>query len=127
MKNNISTYIVYGLIGLAFIGLIGAISTDAIGLVRGLLFAVITGFVIFGIFYFFFVKKRTTDELKKYRKAVKQSKQKYPTSYQTSKASLKQTKQSHSLNKINHSKERRDASHLRVIDGNKKRKNRATL
>jgi uncharacterized membrane protein (DUF106 family) len=131
MSRNIMTWLVYGLIGLAVIGFAGTLFTDTIGLILNILFAVLIGGVIFGVIYFLFLRKRTTNELKKYRKAVKQSKQKYKTSTSRNNLSTsKTTKINQSIYKIKpKNKPRKDVPHLRVIEGNnnKKRKNRASL
>ncbi|MFC4404235.1 SA1362 family protein [Gracilibacillus xinjiangensis] len=130
MSRNIMTWLVYGLIGLAVIGFIGSLFTDTIGLIMNLLIAVLTGAVIFGLVYFFFLRKRTSNELKKYRKAVKQSKQKYKTTTHSNNITSKSTKLNQSIHKIKpNNKQRKDVPHLRVIEGNnnKKRKNRASL
>ncbi|SER16356.1 hypothetical protein SAMN04487944_101460 [Gracilibacillus ureilyticus] len=129
MSRNFMTWLVYGLIGLAVIGFTASLFTDTIGLLKNLFIAVLTGALIFALVYFLFMRKRTTNELKKYRKAVKQSKQKYKTNQHITPIS-KTTKATKPIQKIKTKhKERKDIPHLRVIEGNnnKKRKNRASL
>ncbi|KAB8128456.1 hypothetical protein F9U64_16115 [Gracilibacillus oryzae] len=131
MSRNLITWLVYGLIGLAVIGIISSMFTNPISLLMNLLIAVVTGAIIFGLVYFFFLRKRTTNELKKYRKAVKQSKQKYKTNtsrYNNVTSKSDKTNTPIHKRKINN-KPRKEVPHLRVIEGNnnKKRKNRASL
>lgn len=84
------------------------------------------GAVIYGVIHYFFIRKRTTNDLKKYKKAVKQSKMKYKKDKGSNPVTQASKKQTPLLNKRKHTKAR--ASHLRVIEGNKeKRKNRASF
>ncbi len=85
------------------------------------------GAIIYGAVYYFFIRPRTSNDIKKYKKAVKQSKAKYKQDQPSKKTIAKATKkQAPLLNKRRNSKAR--ATHLRVIEGNKqKRKNRATF
>ncbi|GAB2573553.1 SA1362 family protein [Gracilibacillus alcaliphilus] len=127
MKRDMKNIIIYSLIGLAGIGLINLLLTDTFGLIRSLLITLVIGAVIFGVLYFFLIRRRgaPTDELKKYRKAAKQSKQRYkqanPSPIKYSSSSQKKPSRAKRLN-------RKKASHLTVIEGNKdKKKNRASL
>ncbi|PWU68540.1 MULTISPECIES: SA1362 family protein [Gracilibacillus] len=129
MSRNWSTWLVYLFIGLAAIGFTVTLFTDTFGLIRSLLFSLIIGAIIFGAFYFLFLRKRSTNELKKYRKAVKQSKQKYKTNFTRKSSTATKPKPTFTANK-SPLKHRKNAPHLRVIEGNannKKRKNRASL
>ncbi len=77
MKRNIMSLLVYLLIGLAVIGFITALFTNTVGFLTSIVLSLLIGAAIFGLVYFFILRKRTSNELRKYRKAVKQSKQKY--------------------------------------------------
>lgn len=89
------------------------------------------GAVIYGVVHYFFIRKRTSNELKKYKKAVKQSKIKYKQDdkkayTKASKTSKPSKKQTPFGSKKRNLKSR--ANHLRVIEGNKEKgKNRASF
>ncbi|SHN12247.1 SA1362 family protein [Gracilibacillus kekensis] len=129
MKQNIMSLLVYLLIGLAVIGVITALFTNTISFITSLLISVLIGAAIFGLIYFFVIRKRTPNDIRKYRKAVKQSKQKYKYN------KLKKEQPRPIKQNITHKKiirplknSRKDAPQLRVIEGNKqKKKNRASL
>lgn len=104
---------------LAALGLVGTIMTNPIQLFRGIiLFASLA--VLSGIFIYLFSYSRRikSDELRKYRKAAKQSQkrnlQKGPQSFKNA-----QVKKRVSLSK----KDKPNPPHLRVIDGKKPAKN----
>lgn len=124
MLRNKTSLIFYALIGLAVFGFIASLIDNPIGLIISLVISLAIGGAIFGLIYFFFFRNRGTDELKKYRKAVKQSKQRYKnknTSRSMASPSMKKTN-------IIKKKKRKDVPHLRVIEGNKnKKKNRISL
>lgn len=108
--------LVYAIIGLAIIGVISQLFMNPAALFNRILIMIGISVVILAIFYFLFARKRTSinnDEMKKYKQAVKQSQKKYhhPNMRQTIKTGG--NKQSFQLKKKN----RRRASHLRVIDG----------
>ncbi|WP_163537755.1 SA1362 family protein [Gracilibacillus sp. YIM 98692] len=128
MRKYIS-WLIYILIGLAVVGFVGNLLTDTLGLLMNLFITACIGAVIFGLFYFFLMRPRSTNELKKYRKAVKQSKQKYK--HLSHKQNGKQTFKPNMYKKSSALKSsRRNVPHLRVIEGNKekeKKKNRASL
>ncbi|WP_058307471.1 SA1362 family protein [Gracilibacillus massiliensis] len=129
MKQNIMSLLVYLLIGLAVIGVITALFTNAVGFITSLLLSVLIGATIFGLIYFFILRKRTPNDIRKYRKAVKQSKQKYKYN-KHKKMQPSPIKQNISHKKMNRplKNSRKDAPQLRVIEGNKqKKKNRASL
>jgi len=121
-RNKFSTF-VYILIGFAIIGLITQLTGNTIGFLTNIIIMAVITAAIFGIIYLVFMKKgnsSSNDEMKKYKKAVKQSKAKYN---QTQGYTVMNHKQGSPQKK----KRNRRASHLRVIEGNKeKRKDRAT-
>lgn len=117
--------VVYIIIGLAVIGLISQLFGNTINFLTNILIMFGIGVAVFALLYYFVLKKRTpsnSDDMKKYKKAVKQSKSKYKqTSYN---AAPKQTKPVVAQKK----KRTKRATHLKVIEGNKtKRKDRASL
>ncbi|ENH97447.1 hypothetical protein J416_05523 [Gracilibacillus halophilus YIM-C55.5] len=123
-----SAWLLYILIGLAIVGFTVSMFNNPGILIKNLLISLLIGAVIFGLIYYFFIYRRMTsnNELKKYRQAVKQSKQKYgkrPKANPVSKPSNIRKKPS-----IKNKPSRKHAPHLRVIDGNKqKKKDRASL
>ncbi|WP_077621599.1 SA1362 family protein [Sediminibacillus massiliensis] len=124
-RNKLSLF-VYVLIGLAVLGFATQLFTDTASLLKNLLIMVAIGAIIYGVVHYFFLRKRTSNELKKYKKAVKQSKMKYKEDTTSKKAFSQATKKSPLTKHKKPSKAR--ATHLRVIDGNKqKSKNRATF
>ncbi|GAE91229.1 hypothetical protein JCM21714_173 [Gracilibacillus boraciitolerans JCM 21714] len=130
MKKTITSALVYFLIGLAILGFVTALITNALGFLTSLLLSLTIGAVIFGLVYFFLIRKRQPNDIRKYRKAVKQSKQKYNYRNNYSKMQPTPIKQNTSHKKINHSlkQNRKNIPQLRVINGNKqKKKNRASL
>ncbi|WP_186575815.1 SA1362 family protein [Aquibacillus kalidii] len=125
-RHKLSLFI-YLLIGLAIFGFATQLITNTASLIINLLVMVAIGAVIYGALYYFVLRKRNTNELKKYRKAVKQSKMKYKKDSVGQKSFSKMTKQPSPL-KNNRKPTRERATHLRVIEGNKhKRKNRASF
>jgi len=113
----------YLIIGLAVIGLISQLLGNTVNFLSNILLMLGIGVAIFGVLYFFVLRKRTssnTDDMKKYKQAVKQSKSKYNRRHDTV-ASVAKT--SHTPKR----KRNKRASHLRVIEGNKpKGKDRAS-
>lgn len=111
----------YILFGLAVVGLVSTFLTDFNSLIRNTIITAITIGIIYAIVHTFFLKRHNSNEIKKYRKAVKQSKKKYaqkPTgSYtQAKKRPVSKLKKRH-----------KKTSHLRVIDGNKDTHKKMTL
>ncbi|WP_096270565.1 SA1362 family protein [Paucisalibacillus globulus] len=121
-KNSILKYIIIGIVGLAGIGLIMELFTDATGFLTNILVTAVFALLIFGLFYYFLLGgRRTSNDAKKYKQAVRQSKSKYTKS--TSTPTVKNKTQPISIKK----KVKKRPNHLRVIDGNKsKRKKRAS-
>ncbi|WP_010530962.1 UbiA family prenyltransferase [Lentibacillus jeotgali] len=125
MGNNKGTLVVYLVIGLAIIGVVTQLFTNTASFLTSIFTMLGFGIAIFAVMYFVFFKKRTpSNDNKKYKKAVKQSKAKYSSQQNKPKTPSKRPQQPFSLKK----KSNKRPSHLRVIDGNKsKRKNRASF
>src|SRR5699024_320871 len=124
MGNHKSALLVYVIIGLAVIGVVTQLFTNTASFLTSIFTMLGFGIAIFAVMYFVFFKKRTpSNETKKYKQAVKQSKVKYSSQQNKPKYPSKRS-QPFSLKK----KSNKRPSHLRVIDGNKsKRKNRASF
>ncbi|SFL82664.1 hypothetical protein SAMN04487943_104183 [Gracilibacillus orientalis] len=129
MNRNIGSIVVYALIGLAVFGFISFLITDTLGLLKFLFISLLIGAAMFGLVYFFFLRRRTPNELRKYRKAVKQSKQKYKYQQNNNRMQPSPIKHNVATKKSPRPlKTRKNHTHLRVIEGNKqKKKNRASL
>jgi len=129
MPRSKFAFLVYIIIGLAALGLVVQLLTNTIGFIANILMMVGIAVIISGIFYLiFFRKKRNSGEMKKYKKAVKQSKQKYnqkeAASLQPKQTPVKKTTASPKK------KRKKQPSHLTVIEGNKSKankKNRASF
>ncbi|MEC5422277.1 SA1362 family protein [Virgibacillus sp. C22-A2] len=117
--------VLYIIIGLAVIGLFSQLFTNTIGFLTNIIVMIAVGIAIFSVIYFVFLKNRApSNDMKKYKQAVKQSKSKY----QQHSHSVPSTSKSIVLNKKKPKKKiNKRAPHLRVIDGNKKGKDRATF
>nr|WP_244986897.1 SA1362 family protein [Oceanobacillus caeni] len=118
----------YVIIGLGVIGIVSQLFTQPGKFVMSILTTIFFGLVIFALIYFVFLRKKApSNEMKKYKKAVRQSKAKYKSDNvrATHAAKLTSKKQP---NPIKKNRSRRSAGHLKVIDGNKtKRKDRASF
>ena len=115
VRNKFSI-VVYFIIGLAAIGIVSQLLNNPSAMFRNILIMIGIAVVIFAFLYFFIIKRGShlkNDEMKKYKKAVKQSQRKYKHTHANLAINNK--------NKLKHSqqkrKSRRRASHLRVIDG----------
>ncbi|MFD2208941.1 SA1362 family protein [Virgibacillus halophilus] len=121
MLRNVFSKLVYIIIGLAVIGIIAQLVTNTSGFLKSIFIMVGVAAVATIAFYFLFGRtRRSGNEMKKYRKAVKQSTRKYKkhapsTSKKASPGKLKQTQIKKRI--------RKGPSHLRVIDGNKSKRN----
>ncbi|ALX48060.1 SA1362 family protein [Lentibacillus amyloliquefaciens] len=128
MGNSKGTLVVYAIIGLAVIGVITQLFSNTASFLTSIFTMLGFGIVIFALLYFFIFRKRSgasSNETKKYKQAVKQSKAKYKQQPQQTKSSSSSKREKSSPFK---KKSGKRPSHLRVIDGNKsKRKNRASL
>ncbi|MUV39663.1 hypothetical protein JNUCC1_03547 [Lentibacillus sp. JNUCC-1] len=124
MKNRGVSLVVYFIIGLAAVGLITQLVGNTSRFLTQIVFMVGMGALFLGAFYFVFVRKRTnSDETKKYKQAVKQSRQKYN---QEQKSNYQKAVRKQSSSKQKRPSKKR-TSHLRVIEGNKsKSKKRAS-
>lgn len=112
-------FLIYGVIGLAVIGLLTQLFTNTSSFLANLLMTAIIGLVLFGIFYYFFHKRNQSSDAKKYKQAVRQSKSKY-TQYRQSATSTNKTISPNSIKPKN----KKRPTHLRVIDGNKPKRNK---
>ncbi|MGM8213481.1 SA1362 family protein [Virgibacillus sp. W0430] len=124
MRNKL-TVLVYIVLGLAGIGLISQLFGNTKNFIVNIIVTIGIAFVMFTVVYFIFLKKTpgSQSEMKKYRKAVRQSKMKYKPR-NTNIIKKKQPTQLKQRKKVN-----KRPSHLRVIDGKKhnKEKDRATF
>ena len=129
MKRSKTAILVYLIVGLAVIGLFSQLFGNTKNFLLNIFVMIGVAVIIFGVFYYFISRKRgTSDETKKYKQAVKQSKQKYQQNPSPRKAEDyprgKKTTKSTAINR----KGKKRATHLRVIEGNKsKGKDRATF
>ncbi|MHA6250995.1 SA1362 family protein [Oceanobacillus sp. CAU 1775] len=126
MKRSKTAILIYILIGFAFIGLISQLFGNTVNFLVGILVMLFFAALLFGLLYFVMNRRNGTgnsDEMKKYKKAVKQSNMKYQQSAPIKKTVTNQKKKT----KPAFRKERRRPTHLRVIEGNKdKAKDQAT-
>ncbi|HEX6594425.1 MAG TPA: SA1362 family protein [Bacillota bacterium] len=113
--------LIYGIIGLAIVGIFSELFTNTVNFLTSVFIMIGIGVAIFGAFYVIFLRNKNPSEMKKYRQAVKQSKRKYKQTFKPASITTKfQTTQKRK-------KLRRRPHHLRVIEGNKsKRKKRAS-
>ena len=124
MQTNKMPIMIYAVIVLAVIGFLSALFLDTAGLITSVVTSLLIGALLFGAIYLIFIRRKRSDELTKYRKAVKQSKRKYHT--QSKRAPNPSNFNVSSMKLTNNS--RKNVPHLRVIEGNKgKKKNRASL
>lgn len=128
--NRVAKPLIYAIIGLAIIGFGYRLFTDTTSLFTELLIGAAVAVLIIGVVYFLFSKRNggNSNEMKRYRQAVRQSKKKYGQT-KNSKLSNKVKPSTFTSNGSNKQKQvRKDAPQLRVIEGNKsKKKNRASL
>ncbi|MFA1821562.1 SA1362 family protein [Virgibacillus oceani] len=126
MSGNKIATLVYIIIGLAVIGLISQLFTNTVGFLTNILVMLAIGLAIFGVIYFVFLRKKSpSNDAKKYKQAVKQSKTKYKNQ-NPNRSSMTKNKKPQPVQ--SRKKLHKRASHLRVIDGNKSNpKDRASL
>src|SRR5690625_4532938 len=117
LRRNKLQVFMFVIVGLAIIGVISSFISSPSKFIVSIFMMIGVAFVVFMIFSFIVNRRspQSNDEMKKYRKAVKQSKAKYnkkPTN-----SHIRKSKDSSS-----HVKGRRykRASHLTVIEGRKK-------
>ncbi|MBM7552320.1 SA1362 family protein [Thalassobacillus pellis] len=117
--------VIYVLIGLAVVGVVTRLVTDTMGFLTNILIMVGFAAVLYLVISRFVLKNRTSDEMKKYKQAVRQSKMKYKGKPSKPKSSPKPVYNPSPI--ANKKKRKAQATHLRVIEGNKnKKKNRAS-
>lgn len=120
--NRFVSAVIYLIIGLAVIGVVVQLLTNTISFLQSLLIMIGISILILGVIYLIFFKNRISgDKMKKYKKAVKQSKAKYgrPSSKTNFSTNRKQVSKSKKRSK-------KRPTHLRVIDGNKSKKKRVS-
>ncbi|WP_051255248.1 SA1362 family protein [Pontibacillus marinus] len=130
MFNRVAKPLIYAIVGLGIIGFGYKLFTDTSSLFTELLIGALVAVLIVGAVYFFLSRRNggNSDEMKRYRQAVRQSKKKYGQT-QSSKFSSKM-KPSTIKSKVTTKQKqmKKDTPQLRVIEGNKsKKKNRASL
>ncbi|MFU0791493.1 SA1362 family protein [Virgibacillus proomii] len=126
MKRRSISIPVYIILGLALVGLLSQLFTNTVSFINSIFISIGIGVALFSIFYFLFIRKRnSSNEMKKYRQAVKQSKAKYQRHQANKPAAVK----GQSTISQQRKKRLKRAPHLRVIDGNKstKKKDRASF
>lgn len=109
------------IIGLALFGIVFQLTTNPFQFFGSIVTTILVAAAILLIMYFLFVRpKRKGNQMSKYKQAVKQSKKKYGETDRRT-----EHKRSSAASTL---KSRKKASHLRVIEGNKSKKNnRATF
>ncbi|RKQ37768.1 SA1362 family protein [Oceanobacillus halophilus] len=129
MARNKWSWLFYVIIGLGVVGLLSQLFTQPGSFFRSIFTTLGIGLAIFALIYFVFLKNRApSNDMKKYKKAVRQSKEKYHKDAPNipSKNAKPLTKKQPNL--IKKKRTKRTASHLKVIEGNKsKRKDRASF
>lgn len=122
--------VIYFIFGLAVIGLVSSLIRRPSSFLLSIFVAVLIGFVLYFILTSFLDRQRggSSDEMRKYRRAVKQSQQKYRK--QNDRIVNSQTFKNQT-GKRRRTRPRRRGHHLTVIDGkkgsnNNDKKNRAS-
>ncbi|RKQ16142.1 hypothetical protein D8M05_08015 [Oceanobacillus bengalensis] len=117
-------FLFYVIIGLALVGLATQLITSPGSFIKGIFITIGFGVAIFAFIYFVLLRKRApSNDMKKYKKAVQQSKAKYKDRGNSTKVTPKKQP-----NLIKKKRTKRTSNHLRVIEGNKtKGKDRATF
>lgn len=120
MGRNKISILLYIIVGLAGIGLVSSLINNPMRFLISILIGVAVAYVIYLIITRLVLNRNTSsnDHMKKYRKAAKQSNQKYNNHYK--KVENNSFRKSAAI-KVR--KKRRHAPHLRVIEGNKTNKN----
>src|SRR5690625_2726523 len=116
LRRNKLQVFMYIIIGLAIIGVISSFVSSPSKFIVSIFMMIGVAFVVFMIFSFIVNKKspQSSNEMKKYRKAVKQSKAKY-SNQRNSQIKKEKAPSSHTRGRRS-----RRASHLTVIEGKKK-------
>ncbi|KGX88855.1 SA1362 family protein [Pontibacillus litoralis] len=135
MFQKVAKPLFFTIIGLAIVGIAYELMTNAGAFFTQMLITIGIAVVIISILYFImnkFVFNQSND-MKHYRKAVRQSKMKYGKTKSSSiknktKPTTFKNKTSVKSEKLTKNRPRKKPSHLRVIEGNKnKKKDRASL
>lgn len=128
MARNKWSILFYVIIVFGIIGLFSQLFTQPGKFLSSIIISVIIGLAIFAVIYFVFMKnKAPSNDMKKYKKAVRQSKAKYKKDNTQLANHTKFTNQK-KPDLIKRNRTKRSASHLKVIEGNKsKRKDRASF
>lgn len=121
---NKRSILMYAVVGLAVIGLLSQLFTNPLSLIKNLLIMLGVALAFFAVIYFITQRKQNrSDDMKKYKQAVKQSQLKYNQDTEDQARRIIRPSQQQMKSKM-----RKRAPHLRVIEGNKtKRKNRANF
>ncbi len=117
MRHNKLQFILYILILLAIIGVVSSLIQNPSSFLVQIFMMIVIAFVVFLIFSFIMQRRnpQANSEMKKYRQAVKQSKEKYK------KQRPLQTVKRNQPSSVKMKKKRiKRPSHLRVIEGKKK-------
>lgn len=106
---------IYVLIGLAMFGLINQLLTNTANFFTNIVITVGIATSLYLVFRFVFMRQRVNDDLKKYRKAAKQSKKRFKSNGKSNYSQIKKK------NKPVRKKRLTDKSvpHLRLIEGKK--------
>ncbi|MFD1018718.1 SA1362 family protein [Thalassobacillus hwangdonensis] len=129
MSRSLMTPVIYVLIGLAIVGVALGLINDTMGFLMNILIMIGIAAVFYFIITHFVLKNRggSSNEMKKYKQAVKQSKAKYKSTSTEPKRMAKPSFQPATLSGKKR-KKAAQATHLRVIEGHKnKKKNRASF
>src|SRR5690625_2934060 len=111
MSRSKLSIVAYVIIGLGVIGFVSQFVRNPMMLLKSIFMTLAVGLIVFALIYFLFLKNRSnTSDMRKYNKAVKQSKLKYQQnntqSYRPRPNQQSQTRRRH----------HRRAPHLRVIE-----------
>lgn len=101
--------IVYIILGFAMLGFTYTLIFNTGAFLRSLALTVAILISIYGVIYVFFLRKRVPTDMKKYKQAVKQSKNRHKL--KNKRSILTQSRRKH--------KKKKKPSHLHVIDGEK--------
>lgn len=114
--------VIYFIVGLAVIGLISSLVRNPGSFITSIFIAIGVAFVLYWILSSFLNRRShgTNDEMRKYRKAAKQSRQKYSNKQKLSNINQR-TRPS---TPIRTKKKRRNVPHLTVIEGKKSNNNK---
>src|SRR5699024_4696283 len=121
--------VVYLIVVLAIVGVVTQLVTSPGSFLKNIFITLGIAVALFGVFYFFFIRKKMahSNEMKKYKQAVKQSNAKYKENKHVSIKKDRTPKKP--IKQLSGSKKKaRRRAHLRVIDGYKdKDKDRANF